>query len=60
MGCRIGDTVTRNEGVAYLLDLELVPFNLALVAFSTWDIHPPLDSPLDFTGDPGVAWLGKK
>ena len=40
----------------YLQDLELVLFNLALVTFSAWDIHPPLESSFDFTGNPGVGW----
>ena len=39
----------------YLLDPELMPLDLTLATFSTWDAHPPLESPLDFTGNPGVA-----
>jgi len=44
------------ESVEYLLDLELVPLNLTLVAFGAWPIRPPPESPLDFVCNPGVTW----
>ena len=43
------------ESVTYLLDLELLSLNLALVALGTWDIRTPPETPLDFACDPGVT-----
>jgi len=43
------------EGVVYLLDLELVSLNLALVTFDAWLIRSPPESPLDFACNSGVV-----
>jgi len=43
------------EGVEYLLDLVLVPLDLALVVFGGWRIHPPPQGPLNLFCDPGVV-----
>jgi len=43
------------ESAEDFLDLQLVPFNLSLVACIVWQVRPPPESPLDLTHNSGIA-----